>query len=112
MKVPNLNRRLVLEAAQRVPDGAGGFAEVWQVRGTLWAEVSAGTGRESAGELLTLSSVTYRIVVRGAPVGAPERPRPDQRFRDGARLFRILAVTERDPRGHHLTCFAREEASA
>jgi head-tail adaptor len=55
--------------------------------------------------------VTCRITVRGAPVGAEQRPRPDQRFRDGSRLFRILAVTERDAAGRYLLCFAREEGT-
>lgn len=109
---PVLNRRLVLEEAQRVADGAGGYATEWAALGTLWAEVTAGTGAERAGEFVTLSSVSYRITVRGAPPGAPSRPRPDQRLREGARVFRILAVTEADARGAYLTCFAREEVPA
>ncbi|WP_197470815.1 head-tail adaptor protein, partial [Sulfitobacter sp. HI0054] len=48
MSRPQLNRPLVLEAAQRVSDGAGGHHEVWQPVGTLWAEVRARTGRETA----------------------------------------------------------------
>ncbi len=110
MRLPILNRLLMLEAPSRVPDGAGGFAEVWQEVGPVWAEVTAGTGRETAGEFVTVSAVSYRIVVRGAPDGDTARPKPEQRFREGARVFRILAVAERDPRGHHLVCFAREEA--
>jgi len=104
-----LSRALVLEGTQRVADGAGGFAETWTVLGTLWAEVVAGSGRDAAGEDVTLASVPYRITVRGAPFGAPSRPVPGQRFRDGARLFAVLAVTERDAAGQYLTCFAREE---
>ena len=104
-----MNRKLVLEDPVQVPDGSGGFAETWVVLGELWAEVKAGTGREKAGEFVTVSSVPYRITVRGAPVGAPSRPKPDQRFREGIRLFRIKAVTERDPQAHYLTCFAYEE---
>ena len=55
---------------------------------------------------------------RRCPIGSPcggrrsaatTRPRPDQRFRDGARVFRIVAVTERDRDGRYLLCFAREE---
>lgn len=107
-----LNRALALEALERVADGAGGFTETWTLLGTLWAEVVAGAGREVPGEEITLSSVPYRITVRGAPQGAPSRPRPDQRFRDGSRIFRIIAVTERDTFGHYLTCFAREEVPA
>ena len=106
-----LNRKLVLEAPDRVLDGAGGHVETWQVLGTLWASVKAGTGREAAAEFVTLSTVPYRIVVRAAPEGAASRPKPDQRFRDGGRLFRILAVSEYDERAHYLTCHAREEVA-
>lgn len=112
MSAPHLNRKLILEAAQRVPDGAGGYGLVWQVLGTVWAELKPGTGRERAGEFVTLATVPYRIVVRAAPEGAQRRPRPEQRFRDGNRLFRILAVSEGDPRGHYLVCFAHEEVVA
>lgn len=107
-----LSRALVLEGAVRVANGSGGYAESWQALGTLWAEVVAGSGRDVPGEEVTLSSVPYRITVRGAPVGAPSRPNADQRFREGTRLFRILAVTERDSGGQFLTCFAREEVPA
>ncbi len=104
-----LSRALVLEAPQRVADGAGGFAETWVALGTLWAEVVPGAGRDAAGEEVTLASVPCRITVRGAPFGAPSRPVAGQRFRDGARLFAVLAVTEQDAAGQYLTCFAREE---
>ena len=67
MRAPHLNRKLVLEEAQRVADGAGGFALTWVAMGALWAAVDAGTGRERAGEFATLSQVTYRITVRAAP---------------------------------------------
>ncbi|MGB5837706.1 MAG: head-tail adaptor protein [Albidovulum sp.] len=109
MIAPKLNRKLVLEEAQRLPDGAGGFTLVWLAIGVLWAAVDAGSGRERAGESVTVSTVGYRITVRAAPQGAPSRPRPEQRFRDGARVFLITAVSEADGPGHYLTCFAQEE---
>jgi head-tail adaptor len=112
MNAPHLTRRLVLEAPVNTPDGVGGFTESWAVLGVLWAEVLAGTGRDVPGEEITLTSIPYRIIVRGAPQGAPSRPRADQRLRDGARLYRIVAVTERDAGGQYLTCFAREETPA
>jgi len=108
---PQLTRRLVLEEPQRLSDGAGGFAETWVVLGTLWAEVKAGSGRERAGEVTAVSRVPYRITVRGAPEGNLARPRPEQRFREGARVFRILAVSEADAQGRYLTCFAEEEGA-
>ena len=112
MSAPQLNRKLALEEAQRVPDGAGGYGLTWVMLGTLWARIDPGTGRERAGEFVTLSHVSYRITVRAARQGAPSRPKPEQRFRDGTRIFRITAVTEDDAEGHYLTCFAQEEVLA
>lgn len=112
MKPVHLNRALGLEGVQRISDGAGGFSEVWAMLGTLWAEVVPGTGRDVAAEEVTLASVPFRITVRGAPQGAPSRPLSGQRFREGDQVFRIIAVTERDPGGRYLLCFAREEIPA
>jgi head-tail adaptor len=112
MSSPHLNRRLSLEAPERVPDGAGGFSETWTVRGELWADVRSRTGRERDEAGVPISAVSYNIVVRGAPHGTAARPMPQQRFRDGQRLFVIRAVAERDPDGKYLTCFADEEVVA
>ncbi|QDC09775.1 head-tail adaptor protein [Oceanicola sp. D3] len=109
---PALNRKLVLEAPERMPDGLGGWSQTWAELGQLWAEVKSGSGWEKADEFLTVSSVPYRITVRAAPPGATSRPKPEQRFRDGQRIYRILAVAERDEFGRYLTCYAREEVSA
>ncbi len=112
MKPVRLNRALVLEQAASVPDGAGGFSQSWAALGQLWAAVEFRSGREVdvGGAARAVSS--YRITVRGAPVGSSMRPRPDQRFREGARVFRILSVGERDPEGRFLTCIAQEEEAA
>lgn len=109
MKEINLSRKLVLERATRVADGMGGHVLTWAALGTLWADIQPGTGGERYAEFVTLSNVAYRITVRGAPQGAPSRPKPDQRFRDGSRIFRIVAVTEADAEAQYLTCFAQEE---
>ena len=110
MSLPVLNHALVLEAPERVSDGAGGFVEGWIALGTLWAEITARTGRETAHVGAPITRVGYKIVVRGAPFGSPERPQAQQRFRDGARIFSIEAVAERDAEGRYLTCFVQEEA--
>ncbi|QIE46384.1 head-tail adaptor protein [Pseudohalocynthiibacter aestuariivivens] len=106
-----LNRQLVLEAPERTADGAGGYNEVWTVQGTLWAQIKARTGRELTGGAARVSNTAYRITVRAAPYGSPSRPRPEQRFRDGARIFRIEAVAETDPSARLLTCYAEEEVA-
>jgi len=111
MRAPRLNRKLVLEAPGRLPDGAGGFAESWVARGTLWAQVTAGSGAERSGEDVRLSRSRLRIVVRAAPSGAPSRPGPEQRFREGIRVFRILSVAEFSPDTRYLICHAEEETA-
>lgn len=112
MSGPKLNRKLVLEDGVLTPDGAGGFDRVWTALGELWAEIKPGTGRERGAEHLTVSTIPLRITVRAAPHEAPSRPKPEQRFRAGNRLFRILAVTESDHTAQFLTCFCQEEVSA
>ncbi|WP_022704717.1 head-tail adaptor protein [Pseudorhodobacter ferrugineus] len=112
MKLVHLSRALVLEGAVEASDGMGGIAVTWAPLGTLWAEVLPGTGRDTAGEEVVLTTVPYRITVRGAPQGAGSRPKVGQRFRDGSRLFTILAVTERDEAARYLVCFVREETPA
>ncbi|NDR56066.1 head-tail adaptor protein [Aliiruegeria sabulilitoris] len=111
-RLPNLSRRLTLETLERVPDGSGGYDESWIELGTLWAEVKAGTGKETASDYLTLSYVPYRITVRAAPPGDSRRPRSDQRFREGDRIFRILAVADAETDGRYLICYAREEEAS
>ena len=107
-----LSRSLVLEKREIVPDGAGGFSETWVAVGTLWASVAARTSREDFLGAAARPSVRYRIVVRGAPVGAPRRPLPQQRFRDGGRVFDILTVTEADAAGRYLEILAEEGLAA
>jgi head-tail adaptor len=109
MTVPVLGHALILETPEQVGDGAGGFHQVWAAVGTHWAEITVRSGRETATSGTAISRVTCKIVVRGAPWGSPERPKPQQRFRHGTRVFTIEAVAERDPEGRYLTCFAQEE---
>lgn len=111
MSAPRLTRKLVLEAPSQAADGMGGFSTDWTALGTLWAEIQPRTGRDRAGEGGAVSATALRIIVRGAPVGASNRPKPGQRFREGARVFRIEAVTERDANGQYLNCFAEEEVA-
>lgn len=109
MKAQVLGRQLVLEGPERVADGAGGYVTDWAPLGTLWAKVTAWTGHEGQGALAPVSRLRVRIMVRAAPHGAPSRPRAGQRFREGARVFAILAVSEADGAGRYLVCQAQEE---
>ena len=112
MRPPVLNRRLALETHLKNADGAGGHRTVWRRLGTLWAEVLSGAGRELEGPGVPMGRVAYRITVPAAPHGSLARPRPDQRFREGERIFSILAVADADVRGAYLTCYCEEEEPA
>jgi head-tail adaptor len=110
--LPRLNRRLTLEDPQRLPDNVGGFVTAWVSLGVHWANIAPSTGRERADGGGPVSAVSYKITVRGSQLGSPSRPKPEQRFRDGARIFTIRAVTEADVTGMYLLCFADEEVVA
>lgn len=111
MTAVSLNRRLALEAPTRVPDAAGGYAETWVELGVLWADIRARSGREAAGEAVSLSKTGYRILVRATQYDAPSRPQAGQRFRDGNRIFQIRSVAEYDAKVRYLTCFCEEEVA-
>lgn len=96
-----MNRALVLEAPADRPDGAGGRVRGWQTLGTLWGDVQAGQTRVVDG----VAVATLKITVRAAPFGAPSRPVAGQRFREGARVFRITGVADGE---RVLICTAEE----
>ena len=108
MRGVRLTRPLILEVALRAGDGAGGYAEVWQARGTVWGELRPGAGREGAAMGAAVAVQPLRVILRGLPVGHDLRPLAGMRFRDGARVFRVLAVTEADAGGRYLTCACEE----
>lgn len=107
-----LTRQLALEERGEAPDGAGGRSGAWRTLGRHWARIEPRTGRLERGEGGPRSRVPVKITLRATPHGAPSRPRPGQRFREGERIFLIRAVFEQDPAAMYLTCFADEEAAA
>ena len=107
-RIPNLSRRLVLEAPLRVADGGGGWQVTWQELGTVWAEVAPRRARERVSGARESARVTHRVTIRSSPVGSARRPAPEQRFRQGARVFAIHGVAEADHRGAYLTCWVEE----
>lgn len=109
-RAPVPTRAVVLERAQPAPDGAGGYATVWGAVCTHWAEFRLGPGRARQGaEGVPLGAVDWRLYLRALPEGHPCRPVPGMRFRDGLRIFPVLAVAEADARGAWTVCFTREE---
>lgn len=100
----HLGRRLVLEAPRDLADGAGGFTPVWEQRATVWAQIAPAAPRETTLAERADMRLPVSITVRAVPWDDPGRPRAGQQFREGSRIYRIQAVSERDRRGLYLLC--------
>jgi SPP1 family predicted phage head-tail adaptor len=88
-----LNRRLVLEAPVESPDGAGGVTRGYSAAAMLWASLEPLSARADVAAAAFGTNVTHRIRIRH---------RSDitlrHRLREGARVFRIVALRERGTR--------------
>jgi SPP1 family predicted phage head-tail adaptor len=97
-----LNRRLVLEAPDETADGAGGFVRDYETVGTLWASVEPTAARGDVVAAQPGATVTHRIAVRySADISTRHR------FRDGARVYRIVTIRERGKRWLDIQAEAR-----
>jgi head-tail adaptor len=85
----DLNRRLVLEAPVEADDGAGGVTRDYAAVATLWAQLTPVAARAAVAADSLAALVTHRIVIR-----AGRTITTLHRFRDGARVFRVLAYRE------------------
>jgi SPP1 family predicted phage head-tail adaptor len=87
--IGDLDRRLVLEAPDEADDGAGGVTRSYASVATVWAQLTPVSAHAdiAAGSLGAI--VTHRIVIR-----AGREVTTFHRFRDGDRVFRIVAVRD------------------
>jgi SPP1 family predicted phage head-tail adaptor len=84
-----LNRRLTLEAPAETPDGAGGVTRIYAAVATLWAAVEPAAARGDVVADAAGATVTHRILIRHSPDITTRH-----RLRDGARIYRIVALRE------------------
>jgi len=98
-----LNRRLALEAPVETADGAGGVVRIHQEVATLWAALEPAAARGEVVAAQLGATLTHRITIRHR-AGITTR----HRFRDGARIFRIVTIRERG--GRFLDIQAEERA--
>lgn len=103
-----MNRRLVLEAPSNARDAAGGLVEGWTPVGDIWAAIEARSGRETVFGGRQGAKVTHVAEIRYAPPGSAQRPGAAQRFREGARVYAVLAVAEADARRERLRVWLSE----
>jgi len=90
MKIGELRHRVTIQGLVRVPDGFGGYSEIWQDKARIWASIEPLRGQELYFARQTLQQVTHRVVlryIRGITRG--------MRIVWGERVLKILAVIDR-----------------
>jgi SPP1 family predicted phage head-tail adaptor len=98
-----LRQRLVLEQPVETPDGAGGVTRSYATVATIWAAVTPVSARGDTVADERAATVTHRITIR-ARADVTTR----HRLRDGGRIFRIVALRDRDGRGRFTEIDAEE----
>ena len=98
-----LRHRLVLEQPLESPDGAGGVTRGYATVTTLWAAVMPVSARGDVVADGVGATVTHRIIVRSGPDVTTRH-----RLREGARIFRILALRDQDGSGRFVEIEAQE----
>jgi SPP1 family predicted phage head-tail adaptor len=99
----DLRHRLVLEQLEREDDEGGGFTETWSELAELWAELRPIGGSEAVESDRLAGSITHEVHLRYRP-----DVQPAMRFREGTRVFHILAVIDVEERKRWLKCLCEE----
>lgn len=85
----DLRERLVLEAPDETPDGAGGVIRSYTAAATLWASLAPLSSHGAIVADAQGATATHRIVVRMRSDVTTRH-----RLRYGSRVFRIVALRE------------------
>lgn len=88
-----LKTRLVIQQPIETPDDQGGVVRTWTTFATVWAQVTPLGSRREAQADADGATQDYRIVLRSNLSLTLQH-----RFSDGARIYRIVAIRERDDR--------------
>lgn len=88
-----LKTRLVIQQPIETPDGQGGVVRTWTTFATVWAQVTPLAARRDVQADADGATQDYRIVLRSHLSLTLQH-----RFSDGARIYRIVAIRERDDR--------------
>ncbi|MEM8663857.1 MAG: phage head closure protein [Pseudomonadota bacterium] len=104
IKVGDLRRRLTIEHAVDVSDGAGGVSRSWVSLGEVYARVTPRRRRETTDDGRQVGLVTDLITIRhrGDVDGGT-------RFVGDGVVYRVLSVEDADPHRRFLDCWCEEE---
>jgi SPP1 family predicted phage head-tail adaptor len=89
MNIASLSERLTLEQPVRTADGGGGAAMTWETVAELWAHVRPISGDERLRHDQLAGRLTHELHIRHRPGVVPA-----MRFRQGTRVYEIVAVLE------------------
>lgn len=104
MNIGALRERFVLEQPVRTADGGGGASVSWETVTELWAYVRPISGDERLAHDQLSGRLTHGVWVRYRAGVVPA-----MRFRDGARIYEIVAVVEAVRRSR-LKCLCEERS--
>jgi SPP1 family predicted phage head-tail adaptor len=88
-----LKTRLVVQQPVETLDDQGGVVRTWTTFATVWAQVTPLAARRDVQADTDGVTQNYRIVLRSHLSLTLQH-----RFSDGARIYRIVAIRERDDR--------------
>lgn len=88
-----LKTRLVIQQPNNAPDDQGGVARTWATFATVWAQVTPLNARRDMQADADGATQAYRIVLRSNFSLTLQH-----RFVEGARIYRIVAIRDRDDR--------------
>ena len=88
-----LKTRLVIQQPVETPDDQGGVVRSWTTFATVWAQVTPLSARRDMEADADGATQNYRIVLRSHLSLTLQH-----RFSDGARIYRIVSIRDRDDR--------------
>ncbi len=88
-----LKTRLVVQQPVETLDDQGGVVRTWTTFATVWAQVTPLAARRGVQGDADGASQSYRIVLRSNLSLTLQH-----RFSDGARIYRIVSIRDRDDR--------------
>ena len=102
MNIGTLSERFTLEAPVRTADGGGGAGIAWETVAELWAHVRPISGDERLAHDQLAGRLTHEAWIRWRAGVVPA-----MRFRQGTRIYEIVAVLEPQRRAW-LKCLCEE----
>ena len=88
-----LKTRLAIQQPVETPDDQGGVVRTWTTFATVWAQVTPLAARRDVEADSDGMTQRYRIVLRSSLSLTLQH-----RFSDGARIYRIVSIRDRDDR--------------